>query len=51
MEIETLTIDGKTGQTYYSHCPNCRKFLVPIKKDTITCPNCKKKYIVQYPEE
>lgn len=51
MEIELLKVGGKFGQLYFSNCPNCKKYIVNVKEDTVTCPNCRKKYRVQYPEE
>lgn len=44
MEIKLLEVTGKIGQLYFSNCPNCKKYIVNIKKDTVTCPNCRKKY-------
>ena len=51
MEMEILKVDGKIGLLYFSHCPNCKKLIVNIKEDTVTCSNCRKKYKVEYPEE
>lgn len=51
MEMEVLEVGGRIGQLYFSNCPNCKKFIVNVKDDTVTCPNCRKKYKVQYPEE
>lgn len=50
MEIEVLEVSGKIGQLYFSNCLSCKKFIINIKADTVTCPNCRKKYKVQYPE-
>lgn len=51
METELLKVNGKIGNFYFSYCPNCKKYIVNIKTDTITCSNCRKKYCIQYPEE
>lgn len=51
MELEILKVGGKIGQLYFSHCPNCKKIIINIKENAVTCPNCRKKYEVQYPEE
>lgn len=51
MEIEILEVSGKIGKLYFSNCPNCKKYIVNIKGDAITCPKCRKKYRVQYSEE
>ena len=50
MEMVVLKIGGKIGQIYFSNCPNCKKFIVNKKEDTVTCSNCRKKYKLQYPE-
>ena len=51
MELEELKVTGKIGLLYFSKCPNCKKFIINIKDDTVTCVNCRKKYKVEYPEE
>ena len=51
MEMEILKVNKKIGKLYFSNCPNCKKYIVNIKNDTVTCTNCRKKYEVQYPEE
>lgn len=50
MEIEILKVEGKIGKLYFSHCPNCKKYIVNIKRNVITCPNCRNKYQIEYPE-
>lgn len=50
MELEILRVEGKMGKLYFTNCPNCKKYIVNIKCDTVTCSNCRKKYKVEYPE-
>lgn len=50
MEIERLEVEGKIGKLYFSHCPNCKKYIAIIKSNTVTCPNCRNKYEIEYPE-
>lgn len=49
MELEVLKVGGKIGQLYFSMCPNCKKYIVNVKTDTVVCLECKKKYRLQYP--
>lgn len=51
MELQEIEVNGKIGKLYFSNCPNCKKFIVNIKEDTVVCLNCRKKYRVQYPEK
>ena len=51
MEIEIIKVDGKIGKLYFCRCLNCTKYIVLVKEDTVTCPGCRRKYKVQYPEE
>ncbi len=51
MEMKIVKVDGKIGPAYFSRCPDCKKVIINIKEDTVTCPNCRKKYKVEYPEE
>lgn len=51
MVIEFLEVNKKIKGSYISKCPKCKKYIINIKEDTVTCPNCRKKYIIQYPEQ
>lgn len=50
MDSKIIKVDGKIGKLYFVQCPDCKKFIVFTREDTVTCFNCKKKYKVQYPE-
>lgn len=51
MEFDKIEIQGKIGKLHFSYCPNCKKYLVFLNKDTITCDNCRKKYEVEFSDE
>lgn len=53
MEIEFLKLEGKLGKLYFSHCPNCNKYIIIGKgnTETIVCSNCRRKFRIEFSEE
>ena len=49
--MEPLKVLGKIGVFYFARCPKCKSFIINLKKDTVVCSNCRRKYKIEYPEE